>query len=322
MRAWKSRIGRCDNMAWLTNSEFLELIRICEIEIVLNIASALRKRNNAVKIIEIGAGAGWQARQLSEAGYEVEAIDLEQGYYSNDRVWPVRDYDGKHIPFADDSFDIVFSSSALEHIPHLTHFQNEMKRVLKPNGIAIHIVPSGSWRLWTNLTHYPYVFGRVLDVMRTPRHNGHGEAQGHAGEQKRRSRRSGLIMKALFPTRHGERGTALSELYEFSRFKWSAVFMRSGWKIERVIPNRLFYTGYLVFGSYLSISLRKYVSYVLGSSCHVFVLKKANLFDDMTELFGPVKRSLSPCSVLGRSRRRKIPHAITDLNRRRIRLPY
>jgi hypothetical protein len=36
----------------------------------------------------------------------------------------------------------------------------------------------------------------------------------------------------------------------------------------------LFYTGHSIFDSYLPIKIRKYASYLLGSSCHIFVLSE------------------------------------------------
>jgi len=89
---------------------------------------------------------------LQNIGYDVCAIDIPSSNLGKDRIWPVTDYDGKTIPAEDDTFDIVFSSNVLEHIPHIYQFQKEIQRVLKPDGIVIHILPSSSWRIWSNFT--------------------------------------------------------------------------------------------------------------------------------------------------------------------------
>jgi len=279
----KTVLLRSRNTPHLTDSKYLELMRSYELDSVLPITSEMKKENENLNILEIGAGAGWQAKRLSETGYKVQAIDLKHSSYSKNRVWPIKDYDGKHIPFTDNYFDLVFSSNVLEHIPHLSDFQNEMQRILKPNGMAIHIVPSGSWRFWTNIAHYPYILKMSLKIIgKRIIPEGRDERYG-ALEDRVLARASNLskvelVMKTIFPTRHGETGSALSELYTFSRIRWSTIFRRSGWKIKRVIPNRLFYTGYVILGSALPIRFRKCISYVLGSSCHVFVLtKKANI---------------------------------------------
>ncbi len=149
----------------LAQCDHLESIRIYELKKVLSIISEEKKKIKDVKILEIGAGTGWQAKKLTENGYTVEAIDLNNSNYLKNRIWPITDYDGEHIPFPDNYFDILFSSSVLEHIPHLEKFQIEMQRVLKPDGIAVHIVPNGNWRFWTSIVHYPYIFKTLLSVI-------------------------------------------------------------------------------------------------------------------------------------------------------------
>ena len=75
--------------------KFLEAIRLCEFEAVLD---ELRKRQpHGARVLEIGAGSGWQARRLAELGYQVQAIDVPQSGYDPHRVWPIQDYDGRRI---------------------------------------------------------------------------------------------------------------------------------------------------------------------------------------------------------------------------------
>ncbi len=93
------------------------------------------------------------------------AIDVKTSQHAQHRVWPVTIYDGKVIPFQNDCFDIVFSSNVLEHIPHVNAFQNEIKRVLKHCGRSVHILPSGSWRFWSLVTHYIYISKLILLII-------------------------------------------------------------------------------------------------------------------------------------------------------------
>ncbi len=53
--------------------------------------------------------------------------------------------------FEDGSFDLVFSSNMLEHIPDLPRCLNECKRVLHPEGVMIHMLPSRSWKAFNFL---------------------------------------------------------------------------------------------------------------------------------------------------------------------------
>ena len=255
-----------DSSASQTSGGFLEEIRLYELEL------ALQFMPRGSRVLELGAGSGWQARALSGRGYEVTAIDLASSNYRAQRIWPVVDYDGEHIPFADASFDVVFSSNVLEHIPHIDAIQNEIQRVLQPGGLAIHILPSSTWRVWTSLAHYPYVLlfltrfagGRTSRVMT-------------AGDLSMRVQRRGIwgmLGRVLLSPRHGELGNPISEIYYFSRFRWMRLFRRTGWIQLTRVSSHLFYTGYLILGSGLPLSKRTALSRVLGGSCSIFVLRK------------------------------------------------
>jgi SAM-dependent methyltransferase len=250
------------------NLDHLEAIRLFELDCV---RAVLRQEAPAgCRLLKIGAGTGWQARELSQAGYAVEAIDIGDSNYASDRVWPIRNYDGSTIPFPASSFDVVFSSNVLEHIPHVVEFQDEIRRVLKPGGLSLHLVPSASWRLWTNATYYAFVALKIKRMLFGPRPAAVPPRAATAGgaAPARRSR-----LAALLPSRHGELGNAFSELYYFSRRRWLDIFSRKGWLAERAFGNGLFYTGYGIFGAALSLPRRQRLSRWLGSSCHVFVLR-------------------------------------------------
>jgi SAM-dependent methyltransferase len=50
-------------------------------------------------------------------------------------------YDGKHLPFDNDSFDVIFSSEVFEHVFNLHELLLEIRRVLKPGGKLIFTCP-------------------------------------------------------------------------------------------------------------------------------------------------------------------------------------
>tara|TARA_B100001123_G_C15065527_1_gene929411 strand:+ start:288 stop:533 length:246 start_codon:yes stop_codon:yes gene_type:complete len=78
----------------------------------------------------------------------------------------------------------------------------------------------------------------------------------------------------LFPSRHGEIGNAITEIYYFSQGFWKKLFKQTNWKIKKIATNRLFYTGNAVFGARMPVRLRKILSFILGSSCNLFILEK------------------------------------------------
>lgn len=229
--------GACDAAWRIARRRFadqtpahLQALRESELKLVRSLLPA------SGRLLEIGAGAGWQARALAAAGYEVSAIDLPASNYRDARIWPVTDYDGVTLPFAPATFDIVFSSNVLEHIPHVRAFQSEIRRVLRPGGLAVHVLPSASWRAWTSVAHIV----KCLDI----------------------------------PRLHGEiAGNALTEQFQFSRVWWRRLFRATGWAIERIVPNGLFYTGHSLLDAHLPLDERRLWSRRLGSACHVYVLR-------------------------------------------------
>ena len=64
-------------------------------------------------------------------------------------------YDGKNIPFPDESFDAVFCSEVFEHVFNLEEIITEINRVTKRNGRILITVPF-SW----NEHEIPYDFAR------------------------------------------------------------------------------------------------------------------------------------------------------------------
>lgn len=208
-----------------------EAIRRHELDVVLLLLP------NSGRVLEIGAGAGWQAKYLANRGYIVSAIDLPSSNYLEKRIWPVIDYDGSKIPFDDNTFDVIFSSNVLEHIPNIYAFQEEIHRVLKQDGLVIHVLPSSGWRFWTNISH--------------------------------------LIKRWNVPQIHGEHAkNPFTEMFYFSRRYWTRLFRETGWAVEACYSNKLFYTGHLIMGSRLTINTRRKLSRLLGGACNIFSLRE------------------------------------------------
>lgn len=98
------------------------------------------------KVLEIGLGQGTESEQIIRRGAHWSGLDLTQE--SIDRVrmrLAIRDlpYDelrqgsALSVPWPDDTFDLVFSHGVLHHIPEIRKAQNEIHRVVKPNGTLI-----------------------------------------------------------------------------------------------------------------------------------------------------------------------------------------
>ncbi len=222
-----------------------------------------------IRVLEIGGGSGYQAHLISAYGCEVSSIDLagrpvpEKIYYS------VKDYDGQKILFPDGFFDLVYSSNVLEHIESLVPILNEIRRVLQPEGRIIHVLPSATWRFWTSLGHYGY----LLKCLLTGKIETMGKKSGISIRNIAKEHALFTLFKrVLIAGPHGIYPNAISELYYFSRLRWSTLFKKNGFDLSKVSGNGLFYTGYgLCHG--LSLKVRRTMARFMGSSCHIFVMR-------------------------------------------------
>jgi SAM-dependent methyltransferase len=224
--------------------------------------------SHGIRVLEIGGGNGFQASLLVALGADVKSIDVAQPA-GQQTFFPVEIYDGHTIPYSDATFDVVFSSNVLEHVQDIKGMMAEIRRVLKVDGVAVHILPTPTWRFWTSLTHYAYLAMRVLGLQR-PVGGGHVPS---LGEKMQRSGLWATAKRILFAGPHGEYPSALSEFWYFSKARWLEVFRQNGFQVMRSSPSGIFYTGYSVAPA-LSIGMRQKLAKILGSSTYIYVLRK------------------------------------------------
>ncbi len=218
------------------------------------------------RILEIGGGTGYQAQILAQLGLDVVAIDLPTSQYKNHLVHPVMSYDGIQLPFADQSFNAVFSSNVLEHVEDLGTLHQEIRRVLKPNGFGLHVMPSASWRFWESVAHYLDLTQRSWILLKAT-WNGNAEDSPDLRPGSSPGRTLAVLLKSnVLPERHGVLGNVVSEIWWFSRRSWCNRFASLGFRVEYAEPIRLFYTGRMVLGRRWSIASRVRASRFLGSS--------------------------------------------------------
>ncbi len=245
----------------------LDAVRAYEIDRVLTLVPS-----PCGAVLEIGAAGGFQAALLARHFASVAAVDLAESIPAGDKAFPVQAYDGRHLPFPDASFDMVFSSNVLEHIAHVEAFQAEIRRVLKPGGRAVHVLPTATWRFWSILTHYLDLPARVLARLRGKGAAANDGVTTPAAPPLARPSLATQLGNLLMARRHGERGTSVGELYSFSRLAWVPLFRRNGFAVERVVPLKVFYTGYALFDTRLGIPARQRLASFLGSSTLLYVL--------------------------------------------------
>ncbi len=111
-------------------------------------------KHRGEKVLEIGCGRGTDILQFAKNGSIVTAIDLTENAISitKDRFrmyglkGNFRIADAENLPFADNTFDFVFSVGVLHHIPNTKKAIAEAYRVCKPNGKVIILLYAKGWK--------------------------------------------------------------------------------------------------------------------------------------------------------------------------------
>jgi len=104
------------------------------------------------RALDVGAGTGRVAVALAQRGFQVDALDPAAEVVEQARLiaaqmgvnvnYFVADFARTDARFQDDSYDLVVCSEVLEHVQTWRAIVDQMRRVLKPNGILILTVPN------------------------------------------------------------------------------------------------------------------------------------------------------------------------------------
>jgi ubiquinone/menaquinone biosynthesis C-methylase UbiE len=115
------------------------------------------------RVLEVGPGAGGHSALLAKHGAIMTSIDVTfDRARSTQRKFALMGEvaqdcaalqgDAENLPFADNTFDIVYSNGVLHHTHDTERAIAEVHRVLKPGGQAvIMLYCKDSWHYWVNL---------------------------------------------------------------------------------------------------------------------------------------------------------------------------
>lgn len=94
-------------------------------------------------VLELATGTGLIAKHIARSANQIEATDASpemieqarQGNHSDRLHFSVQDM--FHLPYADQSFDVVIAANALHIVPRPEKALAEIRRVLKDDGVLI-----------------------------------------------------------------------------------------------------------------------------------------------------------------------------------------
>lgn len=264
----------------MTRTDGIDQIHALRVEELRRVLQRYARWFYGKDLLEIGSGTGLQLKTLSSICRSSFGLELVDSAYKVYRIADIRDsaeirdYDGKSIPFADNSFDVIFSSHVLEHLKEEKELYKEMQRVLRPGGAAIHVVPSHAWRFWASLMHYP-AMAKLLIQKLLPPPNAIAPVSKLLEKKPTLARVRQMVLNGLIPRRHGESGNLFTEHFLLHPLSWRRRLARHGWAVERIDPIGLWYSGHLLVGDWLSMRSRTKLARMLGSTTFVILARPA-----------------------------------------------
>jgi len=111
------------------------------------------KKDNYDKILEIGAGSAPHfnfMKCLYNEYHIAETSDFAEDFHKNNPKVKLLKYDGRNLPYQNETFDRIIISHCLEHILSPEEFIQEMMSKLKKGGvlsISLPTDPGIAWRL-------------------------------------------------------------------------------------------------------------------------------------------------------------------------------
>ena len=100
--------------------------------------------NSETKVLDFGCGAGGLVRDLVARGIDAYGCDFTVPQDAGSLSSRLRAIDPSAygVPYEADMFDVVISNQVFEHVQDYSTAVSEIARVLKPNGVTLHIFPA------------------------------------------------------------------------------------------------------------------------------------------------------------------------------------
>ncbi len=246
----------------MTNENaWIEFIRNQELSSIRKNLSDARIK----KILEIGGKDGYLARILADWGFDVISIDINP----SSTYFDVKEMNATKLEFKPETFDLVFSSHVIAHIKDKNLLFKEINRVLKSDGLAIHIVPSNWWSVITNFWHY-VLLPKILYKKITSKSKSKDDLENN--DEDISNHKKNRLKNLLFFHPLGTEKYFIVEIFKFSKKNWAKMFISYGYIICNELNGPLVYSGYSIFKNQ-GYKIRKWFARVFPSS-YIFVIKK------------------------------------------------
>lgn len=113
-------------------------------------------------VLDFGSGSGLTVQSLQQTGYDAYGVDFSHEAIEFGTKKGIRNLAvvaSEALPYADQSFDAVLCMDVLEHLEDTTTALAEIRRVLKPGGVFLIMVPAYMF-LWGKQDEVAHHFRR------------------------------------------------------------------------------------------------------------------------------------------------------------------
>lgn len=99
----------------------------------------VRRYGQGAEVLEVGCGTGLILARVAEFAGRAAGLDLSEGMLAKarERGLDVVQGSATALPYADESFDVVYSFKVLAHVEDIRTAMSEMARVTRPGGYVL-----------------------------------------------------------------------------------------------------------------------------------------------------------------------------------------
>jgi ubiquinone/menaquinone biosynthesis C-methylase UbiE len=177
---YKESVKKSENPAWLVKKKehfYYDPRKNQEqLENLVNLIISSTQKRYFEKVLDIGSGKGDFAIAFSDFSKKVIGLEpdkfnlqiakLNLKYFQKENIEFVSGF-AENLPFENQSFDLVISTSTFEHLPNIEKSISEVWRVLKKDGYFFLNVPN---YFWIRESHYelpmfplmPKIFFKII----------------------------------------------------------------------------------------------------------------------------------------------------------------
>jgi SAM-dependent methyltransferase len=232
--------------------------------------------------LELGAGDGFQSRLLVQYSRQLTVTDYavppSLATANGSVIALACDAERVGDAFPPRTFDLVFSSNVLEHLPDPQAALRGIHSVLTDDGITIHVMPNVIWKLCHVGLHLPNRVVLKLESRNLTREQLAQRDEHRPNNPKLDLRKTPSLR--LVPQPHGVARTNLAEMLAFRRRRWAHEFKDAGFELVAVLKGP-FSSGYR-FGA---DRIRAILERCGASGEYVYVARKAGHASRFERLF-------------------------------------